>query len=131
MVQYLTVALKKISTQGRLEINMKTRTKYIVIKILTVLVASMIMLIVTMFNMLSKEQIESLLKDDAFNFYFSKFKISFSIGILFFFISLIINWTFKKDIQLEKVKIKMTIIELAYYVLFSILTTMLFIKSIS
>lgn len=123
--------MTRILTLDQQEIKMKAKTKYIIIKTATILVASIIMFFATMFNMLSKEQITTLLNENAFDFYFSKFKISFFIGLFFLLISLIINWLLRKKTELKKIKRNLTLIEIAYYVLFSFLTVMIFIKSIN
>lgn len=131
MALTIAVVMTRILTPVPQEIKMKASTKYIILKIVIVLIASIIMLFASMFNMLSKEQIATLLNENPLDFYFSKFKVSFFIGLLFLLISLIINWLLRKKIELKKIKRNLTLIELAYYVLFSILTVMIFIKSIN
>ncbi len=131
MALAIAVVMTRIRTLDQQEIKMKANTKYIILKIVIVLVASIIMLFASMFNMLSKEQIATLLNENPLDFYFSKFKISFFIGLFFLLISLIINWLLRKKTALKKIKRNLTLIEFAYYVLFAILTVMIFIKSIN
>jgi hypothetical protein len=65
MAQAIAVVITRILTPAQQEIKMKANTKYIILKIVIVLVASIIMLFASMFNMLSKEQIATLLNENA------------------------------------------------------------------
>lgn len=109
---------------------MKKLIIYLALKTIILITSSFSMFFGTMFNMLSKEQIENLIAKNAFNFYFSKFIISFSIGSFFFLFSLVINWFYRKDLKIRGIRNRIALFELVYYIIFSVLIVIIFMKSV-
>lgn len=120
----------KISIQDLWEINMPSKIVYIVCKLVLVAGASILMFFVTMFNLLSKEQLKERLADNPFDFYFGKFLMAISVGLFFFLVSLVVNWFYRKQETFKTLRFRSTIAELIYYILFAILMTALFVRDI-
>ncbi len=104
---------------------------YIVIKLIIVVTSSFAMLFAIAFNMLSKDQLDKLIAEDFWSFFFTKFLFGLTVGFIFYLFSLLTNLIFRKRHELRKQTIlRLALIELAYYIIFSATVTTIIVNSI-
>jgi MFS family permease len=104
---------------------------YIVIKLIILVTSSFAMLFAIAFNMLSKDQLDKLIVEDFWSFFFTKFLFGLTVGFIFYLFSLLTNLIFRKRHELRKQTIlRLALIELAYYIIFSATVTTIIVNSI-
>jgi MFS family permease len=114
--------------------NTKMKTSkilYVIVKIVITVVSSFSMLFAIALNMLSKEQLDKLIAENFWSFFFTKFLFGLTVGLIFYLLSLLTNLIFRKRHQFQKQTIfRLALIELAYCIIFSATVTTIIIYSI-
>jgi len=106
------------------------KTAFIILKLIAIISGSVGVFFTGIFYLGGAEQLKETLSNGFWTFFWGRFGMSFSVAILFYAVSLLLNFIFRSRHGFDRKKIRrIALIELSYFFLLSLAMTIFFFRN--